>query len=355
MYCLVNSFRPVTRTLLSLLCGLMPLFGAQRSAAQAATEIPAKLRMADTGRVLDVVLTGRRGDMVYYRFKGMQEDVTSGSNLRDIEAARLDLEFDREAMERAAAQGNWLEAARAMFPAVLPVLPFLVLPDSEPPRLARQAAVYLMRAGVVQRGGYIPDPGDSPAEREYLAAHRILEALLQSPHASYHDEAGWRTVTCLIMTGRIDEAEEAMTQLSVPPPGDRGYAHSALARSQMHRLRGDVQRAMDHAIQALAFDTKDIDTFPEALFLAAQCYQDLGEWYRARDTYFEVARLFRRTDWFAPALEELRTIMADGHTAEDEPHELHRVFFGTTEDVNERVNDFLAALEPTEDNGGTEQ
>ncbi len=334
----------LTSLVSSLLPVLLCLGTALTATAQEAANISAKLKMADTGKIRDVILTHRKDDIVYYRFKGA-EGVINGSKLSDIAAARLDLKYDETALDEAAVRGNWLEAAKALFPAVLPALQFLDLPDEETPRLAMNTASYLMRAGAIQRNGRVTTSPDNPAVKEYLAAHRILTALAESPHARYMDEANWRSVTCLIMAGQLEEAEHAISRIPMPDKDDDGYAYSCLAQCQLYRAKEDPQQAMTFAVQSLAFNTKDIDTFPEALFLAAQCYKDLEEWYRARDTYFEVAQLFRLTDWFEPAVKELKTIMETGRTSDEEKEELHRVFFGITEDVNARVNEFLASLE----------
>jgi hypothetical protein len=63
----------------------------------------------------------------------------------------------------------------------------------------------------------------------------------------------------------------------------------------------------------------------------------MQEWYRARDVYYEIAKIFPFTDWSETAVRRLRFIMNGGLTREKEKVEVETVFFGLNEDMNKNV------------------
>ena len=128
-------------------------------------------------------------------------------------------------------------------------------------------------------------------------------------------------------TRRIEEMEE-------PTPGDDSYGHYWLLKGEIAHLGGDVTNAMDAAVKSLCFENKDVETFPDALMLSADCYEQLGNFYRARDVYFEVAKLFPGTDWAEDAITRLEAVMASGKTSKKEASTAESTFFGLEEDMN---------------------
>ena len=71
---------------------------------------------------------------------------------------------------------------------------------------------------------------------------------------------------------RIDDMEE-------PTPGDDSYGHYWLLKGEIAHLGGDITNAMDAAVKSLCFENKDVETFPDALMLSADCYERLGNFY----------------------------------------------------------------------------
>jgi len=88
-----------------------------------------------------------------------------------------------------------------------------------------------------------------------------------------------------------------------------------------------------------------VETFPDALLLSARCDEELLEPYRARDIYYEVAKLFPRTDWAAVAVERLHGLMNQGLTREKEKSPIENVFFKTGDDINKLVEALFKDLE----------
>ena len=119
-----------------------------------------------------------------------------------------------------------------------------------------------------------------------------------------------------------------------PTPGDDSYGHYWLLKGELADIAGDVTNAMDAAVKSLCFENKDVETFPDALMLSASCYERLDNAYRARDVYFEVAKLFPGTDWAEDALVRLEAILGSGKTAKKEAATAESTFFGLEEDMN---------------------
>ena len=71
--------------------------------------------------------------------------------------------------------------------------------------------------------------------------------------------------------------------------------------------------------------------------------------YRARDVYYELARLFPGTEWQDLATARLRHIMAAGTTTEKEETSIANVFFGLDEDMNAKARELLSSPATAED------
>jgi hypothetical protein len=99
------------------------------------------------------------------------------------------------------------------------------------------------------------------------------------------------------------------------------------------------------AIKSSAFDNKDLDSFPEALLLSGRCYEEILDYHRARDIYYEVAKLFRKTSWGDTACNKLKFIVDKKFLDKKEKTEIEKVFFDTDENLDQKVTDFLKQKE----------
>ena len=181
---------------------------------------------------------------------------------------------------------------------------------------------------------------------------RNLDKLLQPENianagpavlASMLDGAIHRNQTNLAVTIAQDIAAEfAGTE-------DARNAQLFLARNDSERLRAMPpgktpplrDEVMDAALQSICFTNKDVTTFPDALLRSARGYEEQNEPYRARDVYYEVAKLFPRTDWSAAAIGRLKDIMNRGLTTAKETSATGNAFFKTSDDMNKLVAQLL--------------
>ena len=136
-----------------------------------------------------------------------------------------------------------------------------------------------------------------------------------------------------------------MERLAVPVPGDRAYGLYWLVQAELEMERGEFRAGMDAAVKSLCFENKDIDTFPDALLASARCYEELQEWHRARDVYYEVARIFPASGWADLAVRRLRFIMKKELTKADDTSPIESVFFGFKEDMDAKVEALFEAVE----------
>ena len=299
------------------------------------------------GATREVVLLGRSGEDVLYRTPTSPPGVSAAMKPDAIQRAELDVTVDDRAVYAFARRRQWSQAAQQILSTIQPTLPYLDLPDNNAVDWAMQAGNYLRKAAqAAARGG----PAERAAAPRLLAsAHAVLRAAARATWHYYSESAQIRSVLCLIDLGRLDEAEKELAAVREPDKGDATYGVYHLARGELLFARGRYVEAMDAAVQSVIYENKDIESFPDALMLSARCYEELNEMHRTRDIYYEVARLFRGTDWGDVARARLRRIMKDGLAAEEEEKDIAAVFFGSAEDMNEVIEKFLAASEGEKD------
>ena len=155
---------------------------------------------------------------------------------------------------------------------------------------------------------------------------------------------------CLLSMGKPKTCNYYLEQVGEPMPGDAAYGLFWLVQGESKAAAGDFTKALDAAVRSVTFENKDIETFPDALMLSSRCYEELREWYRARDVYFEVVSIFPRTDWADDAMARLQFVLDEGLTEEKETSPIENVFFGLDEDINELARELLAKRR--QENGG---
>ena len=304
--------------------------------------VPATLRVGKERH--KVLLLGRKEDKLLYTYADSTHRAVATIDAADVRSVDIRVEYDRGDLEKYIRKQEWAQAGALLFRVVYPLLPFLDLKGNNMLPLALRAANYMMAAGAVKSHGGWTKQERETARREYLAARVILSGASRAVWSSLSVEARLKEAICLVMLEDIDEADRLLEATEVPYPADANYGLYRLARSRLLVARGEFQDGIEEAVQSLLFETKDLGTFPDALLLSAHCYEALEEWYRARDVYYEVARLFHQTHWGEFAESKLRAIMLAGHTKTDETAKVENVFFGIEEDLNAKANALLGIV-----------
>ena len=253
-----------------------------------------------------------------------------------VAAVDFALDYDRFEVTRAMSKNDWPKAIRILSGAYSPTYIYLDLPENNAIEGAMDLATTMMKFARRTKRNAKTDAERALAVQQYEAAYKVFQACSKAEWSSYGAVGMLKGCRCMLAidaekaktaTRRIEEMEE-------PTPGDDSYGHYWLLKGEIAHLGGDVTNAMDAAVKSLCFENKDVETFPDALMLSADCYEQLGNFYRARDVYFEVAKLFPGTDWAEDAITRLEAVMASGKTSKKEASTAESTFFGLEEDMN---------------------
>ena len=148
-------------------------------------------------------------------------------------------------------------------------------------------------------------------------------------------------ILCLITLKNPKQAERDLRKMRVPEIGDQTMGLYWYTLAVLREANGDNREAMNAVVKSIAFENKDIEVFPEALMMSGRLYEALLDPYRARDVYFEVARLFPDTDWAKAAKIRLQYILDQKLTHTKEVLGIEQTFFGMDEDVNAKASSLL--------------
>ena len=301
--------------------------------------------MKDGEPFREVILVKREGPDFFFRMTNSPPGVMSSFQTGDFDETEFRFTIPEEQAYAAALQRRWAQAAALLHAAIAPALPFLDLKENNATDAAITAGRYYLRAAqqAFKRG----DAARPEADKWYTYAYALFTAAGRS--AGWHpygESAAIRAQMCLTEMGKLEEAAKGMAGVREPSPGDASYGVYWLARGRLLYAQEKPREALDAVVLSYIHENKDVETFPDALMLAAQCYEDVNEPHRARDVYYEVARLFPGTDWGDEARLRLKFIMENGMTAAGEDPNIAGIFFGTEEDMNALANAYLKESEP---------
>ncbi len=267
-----------------------------------------------------------------------------------IESMFFDLsDIDRGDLHRAIRNQNWVRAIRTLSPTIAPLLPYMDIPNNNAVDYGLDMGDYMMRAAARRLAGErVRDRDREIARQQYQAAYNTLRRVSRADGWSELGQvADLKSLQCLLILDETETARRLFANTLEPRPGNRTYGLYWLVKAEMEMEQDNVEAAMEAAVKSLCFENKDIDTFPDALLLSARAYESFEEWHRARDVYYEIARIFPDTDWSRIARKRLQFILDEDLTLEEEdPVGVETVFFGLEEDMNKHVAALLA--EPDE-------
>ena len=317
------------------------------ASSNAPGSVQAKIHLENRGW-LEVELVGREGDKLFYRERGGPAGASVSTPIGAVDEGEFAIQFDELSLRKAILGRNWPVINAILVPVVDPLLPFLAVKQNNVMDLTVQAGISLMRAAAAAAAS------TNAAEKEksgklYEHAKRVLKAIGEAEWYPGSETARLRGTYCLIPMGELKEAGRELDNARAPEIGDAAYGIYWFARGSLHFVRGKMRPAMDAVTKAVVFENKDIETFPDALLLSARCYEEMLEQHRARDVYYEVAKLFPQTEWGNTAKEHLQYMMDNGLTKAKEVSPVENVFFGLDEDVNAKVMSFLKGTDVKEE------
>lgn len=260
-----------------------------------------------------------------------------------VESVDFRVAFDETAYQRALLARNWAAAAGTLLPAVTPLIPFLDLKDNNGAEMASACGVAMIKAADAAARAKAAEAEKIKAA--YLDACRIFRAVADSDSFAGAEAARIRAALCLVLAGDSRGAAKELEAAREPEVGDAAFGLYWYTQSRLRLAAGDARGGMRAAVKSLSFENKDIDVFPDALLLSARCYEELLEWHRARDVYYEVAKLFPGTEWGEAAKARLAFVMEKGLTKAKETSAIENVFFGINEDMDARSQGLLAGTD----------
>lgn len=330
-----KSLGPLLVAVLLTVCGLA---AHGDTPAAPAPRVNAKIKLGN--KTAAVILLAIQADKLQFCYQENPQ-VSTAIKVKDVQSATFQLDYDREVLAKATAKRDWDAAASLLYAAVWPALPFLVFPDNNGVPLALQAAGYMLRAGVVKSrcGTTIADR--KLAEMSYKTAVYVYDKVAVAKWSEDADEARLKALLCRVLLERTDDARAQLADIGVPGRSDDTLGLYWLVNARLEFATGNYREALGFAVQSLGVETKDPYTFPDALLLSGLCYEQMANWYRARDVYYELAALFQGTPYAAVAAAHLRPIMVAGRTLEKEEVPIANVFFGSEDDVNAKAQQLL--------------
>jgi tetratricopeptide (TPR) repeat protein len=292
-----------------------------------------------------VTLVGRTEDAVMVA--GSAAGVPSGKlELSKIARAEFEFDFDRADVAKAVRANDWPGAVRVLTPVLKPALPYLALSENNAIDLVMELGTYMMRAANRTARAALDDPSKTAlSQKQYEAAYEIFKECSRATWSSNSQRGILKGCRCLLALNKVKTAQFHVNQMAEPMPGDVAYGHYWLIRAELETRAGNYRDALDSVLKSVCFESKDVETFPDALLLSARCYEEMLEPYRARDVYYEVAKLFPRTDWATVAVERLKAILSKGLTKEKEKSAIENVFFKTGDDINKLAEQLFKDLE----------
>jgi len=244
-------------------------------------------------------------------------------------------------------QLQWTEAVKIMLPQLQPSLPYLDLPNNNALERVLEVGDYMMRSAdqTLRKQGYDNPEAKKSAREKYKAAYHLFQYAGRGNWSAAGLVGLLKSYKCLVALEKPKSALRYFQRLPEPAPGDRAYGLYWLLKAELELVEKDYRAAMQASVNSLCFENKDIDTFPDALLISAQCYEELQEWHRARDVYYEVARIFPGTDFAEMSIKRLRFIMKKKLTEGKEKIPIEYVFFRYKEDMNEAVIELLKQID----------
>lgn len=305
--------------------------------------VPARLWIRGE-KLLNAVLIGRIDDGVVYALPDSPGKLEGVVPLADIQRSAFEVTLDADAFVEARRTRDDPAICRVLAQAYGPTYPFLNLPENNAvEQVSLLASTMMTVAGKTLRTART-DEAKARADRQYESASEVLVALAEAKNWSPEGAiAVIKYCQCLLARGKVKTAAFHIGELEEPMPGDAAYGYYWLVKGLLAEKQGDWNEALHCAVLSVDFETKNGESFPAALLLSARAYEELEEWYRSRDIYYEVAKLFQGTDFGDDALDRLRFIMDNRKTEAPEADQtVENAFFGLSEDMNKLCRELLS-------------
>ena len=317
---------------------------AQVAAPTVATNTAAPTVVLATLRVVNkesmkVAVTAYDGTKLFYRDPSEPAGASISIPAASLDRFSFEITLDEEELGHALMDQNWNRVCILLWPVVSPLLPYAGIKNNNGVDLAMTLGNSLMKAANLMRAAKGGD--EEKANRIVQRAYSVYAALGAAEWYPESEAARLKGILCLITLKNPKQAERDLRKMRVPEIGDQTMGLYWYTLAVLREANGDNREAMNAVVKSIAFENKDIEVFPEALMMSGRLYEALLDPYRARDVYFEVARLFPDTDWAKVAKIRLQYILDQKLTHTKEVLGIEQTFFGMDEDVNTKASSLL--------------
>lgn len=287
-----------------------------------------------------VVVSSVDGTRLFYRLPSQPAGVSISVPVASLERFDFELTVDQEELNRALMAQNWNQVCAQLWPVISPVLPYLPVRNNngiDRAMVLGNALVKVARAAKESRAA----GAEEKASLVYKRAYGVFGAVTSADWSPDADVARLKAILCLVALNQAKLADKELKKVREPETGDQTVGLYWYVQALLREAQGDRRAALEAVVRSVVFENKDIDTFPDALMLSGRLYEALLEPYRARDVYYEVARLFAGTEWGAAAKARLQYLLDQRLTEAKEGGSIEKTFFGLDEDVNAKATALL--------------
>ena len=241
-------------------------------------------------------------------------------------------------------QKQYSKAASEIISSLASALKYIRLPENNIVDPLFDAAYLYLKAASVYDDKKSPLYDKAKAQLEYVKAYRVFKKITQAEWYFGAQLAELNTIYCNIRMNKLKNAKAKFNKVDEPVLGDASYGLYWLIDGFLKFHENEPNKALDSIVKSVVFDTKNINTFPEALLLSAYCFEDMLDNYRARDAFYEVSELFQGTPEGEIAFSSIQFIRDRKLTEDAESVGLEKIFFDSVEDVNEQVDNHIVAV-----------
>jgi tetratricopeptide (TPR) repeat protein len=322
---------------------------APKDKAEFTRTTPVTARITLEGKLREITLFARTLRRVAYTAEGGVTGPQQTIEVEKIDETYFPLAIEFGELNKAERAREWAKAIGILMPVIKPLLPYMDLRNNNAAQLALSLGDYGMREAERTVRAATTKEQEELARKKYEASYDILKQVARAEWSSIGTQARLKCIRCQIELGNAKQGRAEFEKIEEPEEGDAAVGLYWLVKAELDVQKNDFRGAMDGAVKSLVFDNKDVDTFPDALLLSARCYEEMQLWHRARDVYYEVARIFPKTDWADAGAKRLEFILDKGLTNEKEQLPIENVFFKFNEDVNKLSRNLLEARKKGED------
>ena len=303
--------------------------------------IPITAEVRSGERVKKLTLVGRKSSAIIFTDSDTGVGVRLSLGIDKIEEMTFALKYEATDIYKYVRDKNWNGAVRYLLPIVKPTFPYLDVVNNNAVELSLDLGSYMMNGAKKRRDKAKTDEELKLAKKQYASAYGVLKNVAVATWSPLSDVASLKRIECLLELKKAKTAARQFSEIEEPSISDMFYGRYWLIAARINLVQGKYREAMGATVKSICFENKDIETFPDALLVSAQCYEEMQDWFRARDVYYEVARVFPKTEWSVIAERRLKFIIKNGFTKKEENSPIQNVFFGLNEDVNELVEEMF--------------